>query len=104
MEVLPGGSLEREGASRHQGQVFTDRKTKFAKVIFLHLSVSHSVHRGACMVVVVGGMHGRGCVWLGSCMAGGCAWQGVWPEACMAGGVHGGGCAWQGACVAGGSA
>ena len=48
-------------------------QTKFAKVMFLHLSVSHSVHRGhawlrgghawlwwggSCMVV--GGMHGGG--------------------------------------------
>ena len=72
-------------------------QTKFAKVMFLHLSVSHSVHRGggACVVaggacVVVGGRRGcGGCAWLqGVCMvAGGCAWlQGV----CMvAGDVHG---------------
>ena len=26
--------------------IFTARKTKFAKVMFLHLSVSHSVHGG----------------------------------------------------------
>ena len=53
-------------------------QTKFAKVMFLHRSVSHSVHReGAC--VGRGGMHG----WGGVCMAGGMcgrgrgrAWQG----------------------------
>ena len=52
-------------------------QTKFAKVMFLHLSVSHSVHGGAC--VVVGGM----------CMAGGGrhAWWGVcMVGVCMAGG------------------
>ena len=50
-------------------------QTKFAKVRFLHLSVSHSVHRG--------GIRGR---------AGGLgrAW---------AGGVHGGGMCGRGACV-----
>ena len=51
-------------------------QTKFAKVMFLHLSVSHSVHGG------------------GACVVGGHAWQeGVWGVACMAGGVRGGGCA-----------
>ena len=40
-------------------------QTKFAKVMLLHLFVSHSVHKG-------GGMHGRGaCVVRGACMAGG---------------------------------
>ena len=57
--------------------------------MFLHLSVSHSVHRGT---------RAR----QGVCMAGGYVWQG----ACMAGGMCGGGmhggnvcgrgCAWQG--------
>ena len=62
------------------------------KVKFLHLSVSHSVHRGVCMA---GGMHGRGvCVWQGACMAGVCV--------CVAGGMHGRGHVWQGVCVAGG--
>ena len=38
-------------------------QTKFAKVMFLHLSVSHSVHRGRAWMR--GGMHGsRGCAWL----------------------------------------
>ena len=68
--------------------------------------------QGTCMV---GGVHGRGCVWQegvhgggacmvgsvhgrGICMAGGCTWQGcVW----QGGGVHGRGCAWQGAYIAG---
>ena len=87
--------------------------------MFLHLSLSHSVHRG-------GSMHGRG-AWVagGACVAGGHVWQGgEWWEvsmaggACMAGehawwgvfmaggmhgrtGVCGRGCAWQGACVVG---
>ena len=51
-------------------------QTKFGKVMFLHVSVSHSVHRGACMVA-------RGCAWLQGGMCG-----------CM-GGMHGcGGHAW----------
>ena len=65
---------------------------KFAKVMFLHLSVSHSVHRG-------GGMCGRGaCVAGGLFMVGGHAWQG----GMCCGGMHGGraymavGHAWQG--------
>ena len=69
-------------------------QTKFAKVMFLHLSVSHSVHRGgrawqggmhgrgAC---VAGGVHGVGaCVAEGACMVGACMAEG----ACMAGGMH----------------
>ena len=67
-------------------------QTKFANVMFLHLSVSHSVQGGgACVAgghawqgacVAEGDMHGRGhvwngCTWAGVCMAGGCAWQGV---------------------------
>ena len=77
-------------------------QTKFAKVMFLQVSVCpqggrvwHVVGgdvrgRGACMVggVCGGGMHGRGV-----CMAEGCAWQG---------GMCGEGHAWQGVCVAGG--
>ena len=43
---------------------------KFAKLMFLHLSVNHSVHRGGCVWLqegVRGG--GGGCVWLwGACM------------------------------------
>ena len=58
-------------------------QTKFAKVMFLHLSVSHSVHRGACVAGAVR-------MWRGACVVGGCAWQG----ACVAeGGVCGRGCA-----------
>ena len=53
-------------------------QTKFAKVMFLHASVSHSVHAW-----LPGGVHGwgdmrgcRGCAWLwGACMvAGGHEW------------------------------
>ena len=58
--------------------------------MFLHLSVSHSVHRGAC---VAGGVHGRGQLWRGGvCDQGVC----VWP-----GGMHGWGCALRGACMVG---
>ena len=39
---------------------------KFAKVMFLHLSVSHSVHGGG---MHGRGVHGRGHVWQGVCMA-----------------------------------
>ena len=64
-------------------------QTKFAKVMFLHLSVSHSVHGGhawlwgACMIAGgVGvhdwGVHGCGSVcmvaWGGACMVGGGVW------------------------------
>ena len=77
--------------------LFYRLQMKFAKVMFLHLSVSHSVHRRACMagdvhggVVhgawVVGGMGGRGRAWWGACVVG----------ACMAGAMHGGGHVWQG--------
>ena len=75
--------------------IITGRNEVVAKVIFLHLSVSHSVHgggacvakRGACMVK--GGVHGDG----------GRVWQ---RGACVAkGGMHGKeGCLWQrGACM-----
>ena len=54
--------------------------------MFLHLSVSHSVHRGRC-------------VWQGACVAGGHAWQ----RACMAGGhAWQGGMHGRGVCMAGG--
>ena len=65
--------------------VFTVRKRSCGKVKFLHLSFSHSVHRGACVA--------RGRVWQGgTCMAGGNggeghAWQG--EGMCDRGGVHG---------------
>ena len=86
--------------------------------MFLHLSVSHSVHGGACMA---GGMCGRGHVWQGACvagdggvhgrgacMAGGHAWQGgmhgrgasVAGGHLWQGGICGRGCAWQGVCMA----
>ena len=76
---------------------FYRAQTKFAKVMFLQVSVCP--WGGAC---VAGGMHGGGAhggghAWQGACMAGeGCAWWG---------GMHGrGGAAWRGACVAGGHA
>ena len=53
---------------------------------------------------MAGGMHGRGHVWQGPCVAGGHAWQGgmhgrghTWQGVCMTGG-----CEWQGVCMAGG--
>ena len=70
------------------------RKRSCGRVMFLHLSVSHSVHSEVCVAGGVhgsmpgrdmhgrggmhcrGGTHGRGCVW--------------WVEGC----VHGTGCAW----------
>ena len=80
-------------------------QTKFAKVMFLHLSVSHSVHKGGACVADgghawQGGMHGRGaCVVGGACVAvgGGMHGRGV----CMVGVcVHGwGGMCGRGACV-----
>ena len=55
--------------------VFTVRKRSCGKVKFLHLSFSHSVHRGACVargrVWQRGDMHGRGQWGRGACMAGG---------------------------------
>ena len=110
-------------AQENARRYFYRPQTKFAKVTFLHLSVSHSVHGGgcawaggACMVgggrhawwgVCVLGVCGRGHVWWGACVAGEHAWQGhAWWGACvvgvcMAGGMHGGGMhgrghAWQG--------
>ena len=84
---------------------------KFAKVMFLHVSVSHSVHGGAWM------LGGHGC-WRGVCGRGACvprgrhAWHGRWV--CVDGGMHvwmGGGMHGQdgcvvrgGACMAGGHA
>ena len=98
--------------------------------MFLHLSVSHSVHVGGgglCGGGVCGRggmcgmgwwcMHGRGVLWQGGmcgrgvCMAGGYAWQeeGVGSRGlcgrrgCVCEGVHARGrCVWQGVCVAGG--
>ena len=59
----------------------TGCKQSCRKVLFLHLSVSHSVHIGACMV---GGICSGGHAW-GMCMAGVC------------GGMHGRVHVWQGA-------
>ena len=73
--ILLGGSLT--------VLVFTVRNSSCGKVIFSHVSVCPQVGR-AWQV----GMHGRGCVLQGPCMAG---------RVCMAGG-H----AWQGTCVAAG--
>ena len=79
------------------GLLITAPKTKFAKVMFLHLSVSHSVHRGHAWQE---GMHGRG-----ACVAGGHAWQGhAWQGACIVmGHALQGGHVWQGegVCMAG---
>ena len=78
-------------------------QTKFAKVMFLHLSVSHSVHRGGACVA-------RGRAWQGVCMARGAYMAG---GTCMAGGghvwqegMHGRGHVWgrEGVCMAGGCA
>ena len=50
-------------------------QTKFANVMFLHVSVIlstggwHAWQGGVCMVG--GGMHGRGPAWWGACVAGG---------------------------------
>ena len=80
----------------HSACMYYRPQTKFAKVTFLHLSVSHSVQRGGTWVA------------RGAYMAVGHAWCGaMWQGACMAGGmhdwgVHGRGHAWQGACMAGG--
>ena len=65
--------------------------------MFLHVSVSHSVHRGACVVaggccVVAGGVVVRGHAWLWGVVRG-CGGGHVWLQ----GGIHGcgGGHAWD---------
>ena len=83
-------------------------QTKFAKVMFLQVSVcpqgrgacvaGEHVWQGACMVGVgvcmVGrGVHGRGVCMVRGIHGGGHVWQG---------GMHGRRCAWQGVCMAGG--
>ena len=80
-----------------QGNVFTVRKLSCGKIMFSHLSVSHSVHRGHA--------------WQGACVTWGYAWWGhTWQEGVCGGDMHGrghawwgGGEAWQmGVCMAGG--
>ena len=66
--LLRGSSAANQILLRHSGPIlsFTARKRSCGKVMFLHLTVSHSVHRAVCMVegaCVVGGMHGRGRAW-----------------------------------------
>ena len=90
----------------HRPSFFYRPQTKFAKVMFLHLSVIYSVHRGGR--ASQGGMCGRG----GHVWWGGHVWQrGMHGQgSCMAGGMCGGGAcvvgrghAWQGghACAGG---
>ena len=84
--------------------IFTVRKRSYGKLMFSHLSVSYSVHRGGHMCgrgghAWQGAVHGRGVMhcgagvhgW-GACMAGGVCGGG---GACMAGGLCGRGHAWQ---------
>ena len=63
---------------RSTNVIFTARKRSCVKVIFLHLTVSHSVHSGG--VHGRGGMCGRGDAWQGACIAG--------EMVTEAGGVH----------------
>ena len=51
-------------------------QTKFAKVMFLHLSVSHSVHRGD---LVLGGACSRGVPAPGGLVWGECRWRPLPP-------------------------
>ena len=94
-------------AQENAHRYFYCRQMKFAKVRFLHLSVSHSVHRGS--MCGQGGIHGGGS---GACMVGGmhgggmCGRGHAWQGGMHGRGMHGGGhvwwgCAWQGACMAG---
>ena len=81
---------------------FYRKQTKFAKVMFLQVSVCPGGMLGK------GGMHGRGVCVAGGVHGGGVYGRGVHGRgALMAGGMHGRwvciarGCAWQGACMAG---
>ena len=67
--------------------IITVCNSSCGKVMFSNASVIPSTG---------GGVHGRGCVWQGGCMAGG---QHAWQGACMAGV-----CAWQGVCMVWGCA
>ena len=81
---------------------------KFAKVMFLHLSVSHSVHRGGVGGGGGGGMCGGGHAWQGGIHgSGGHVWQGHAWQGVYMGGMYGGGACvvgacGRGACMAGG--
>ena len=84
-------------------EIFTVRKQSCRKVIFLHLSVSYSVHRGHAWQggLVSLGVHDRGVCMVGD-MYGGeiCTWGmyggGMWQGACRAGVCAAGVCAWHG--------
>ena len=92
VEVTPVNVLLKVWSVNERFILVTVRKRSFGKVMFSHLSVSHSVHGGgACVAggkavwqgafMAEGGMRGRG-----ACVAGVCVWQGV----CVVGGVCGG--------------
>ena len=84
------------GASYLTGMHFCRPQMKFAKIMFLHVSVILSTGGG----MHGGGVHGGGmCAWQGACMAGG---MHVWQGCAWRGNVHGRGHAWRGGCVAGG--
>ena len=84
-------------------------QTKFAKVMFLHLSVilftRGCTWQGACVAGrgVRGGGRAwwEGFAWQGACMARGHAWQGAYMAG--EGGMHGGGHAWWGVMHGGGA-
>ena len=103
LPVLTSSGGNKAGGTHPTGMHCCYRpQTKFAKVMFLHVSVSHSVHRGGGRawqgVHGLGGVHVGVCVsvW-GACMPGGGGVHG--REACMAGGMHAtclGGHVWKG--------
>ena len=62
--------------------IFTGRNEVVAKVIFLHLSVIHSVHRGGVLSLGVSSMGGSG--------PGGAGLGGVWSRGVCSGLVGGG--------------
>ena len=70
------------------GQNCYGPQTKCAKVMFLHLSVSHSVHRGGHAWLQEGMCGCEGCmVEEAYVVAGGCAW--LQGGVCGWGGLHG---------------